>query len=257
MRKIISFKKELMFKTKVCEITSISLEHIIKEKDEDLVSGEFLITGDYKMTEGSINREKYNFNLPFDIALNSNYDVESVNIEIDNFYYEIVNNEILKVNIELLIDALEKEYIPEPVRKSPTEELIEEDFFTEEEKRKMEFENINIENEIENIKDSNIDLDNTTNIVEKNIKELENNEKTTNNNININNNIFDNLGDNETYSTYYVYIVKEDDTIDKILEKYNITKEELENYNNIESIKPCDKIIIPTNGKWFKRFVEK
>ena len=109
MRKIISFKKELTFKTKVCEITSISLEHIIKEKDEDLISGEFLINGEYKMTEGSINKEKYDFKLPFDIALNSNYDIETIKLEIDNFYYEIVNNEVLKTTIDLLVEAKEKE----------------------------------------------------------------------------------------------------------------------------------------------------
>ena len=67
MKKIVSFKKDLLFKTKVSEITSISLEHKIISTSDDLVSGEFLINGEYKMTEGSINREKYDFNLPFDI----------------------------------------------------------------------------------------------------------------------------------------------------------------------------------------------
>ena len=86
MKKIITFKKELTFKTKVCELTSISLEHQINDKEEDLISGKFLISGDYKMTEGSINREKFDFNLPFDIALNSNYDKDSIKIDIDNFY---------------------------------------------------------------------------------------------------------------------------------------------------------------------------
>lgn len=243
MRKIVSFKKELMFKTKVCEITSISLEHIIKEKDDDIVSGEFLINGEYKMTEGSINKEKYDFKLPFDIALNSNYDIESVKLDIDNFYYEILNNEILKVNIDLLIEAKEKEIIPEPVRGLPKEELL------EEEERKDKMENKKIENEIEDISDSIINMENHTKMIENNIKEMNKEEEIINNNININTNIFDNINDNETYSTYYVYIVKEDDTIDKILDKYGITKEDLENYNNIESIKPFDKIIIPTNGK--------
>jgi len=247
MKKIISFKKELMFKTKVCEITSISLEHIIKEIDEDVVSGEFLINGEYKMTEGSINREIYDFKLPFDIALNSNYDVDSIKLDIDNFYYEIINNEILKVNIELLIEALEKEYIPEVVRELPKEELVEEDFFTEEEKRKMEVDDINIENEIENLKNSIVE--NNNNIVENNVDKMIKNEEIVNNNVNINTNIFENMSGSETYSTYYVYIVKEDDTVEKILDKYGITKEDLENYNNIESFKPYDKIIIPTNGK--------
>lgn len=229
MRKIVSFKKELAFRTKVCEITSISLEHIIKQKDDDVVSGEFLINGEYKMTEGSINREKYDFNLPFDIALNANYDIDSVKLDIDNFYYEILNNETLKVNIDLLIEATEKEIIPEPVREIPKKVLISEE-------KEISIPNINIENELEDIKNSVIDFENNTNIIE-------------NNNDFINTNIFDNINDNETYSTYYVYIVKEDDTIDKILDKYKVTKEGLENYNDIENIKPFDKIIIPNNGQ--------
>jgi len=235
MKKIISFKKELSFKTKVCEITSISLEHVIRSQDDDLVSGEFLINGEYKMTEGSINKEKYDFKLPFDIALNSNYNTNSIKLDIDNFYYEILNNEILKVTIDLLVEAEEKEIIPVPIKEIPKEELPEE--------RKINLKEI--ENEFENIEDSVIAVENNPVMIENNVKEI----MEDNSNININNNIFNNMNDAETYSTYYVYIVKEDDTIDKILDKYKITKEELENYNNIENIKPFDKIIIPTNGK--------
>jgi len=241
MKKIISFKKELTFKTKVCEITSISLEHIIKVKDDDLVSGEFLINGEYKMTEGSINKEKYDFKLPFDIALNSNYDVDSLKLDIDNFYYEILNNEVLKVNIDLLIEASEKEIIPEVIKEIPKEELI------TEEKRDEKMIKKEIENEIEDVENSIINMENNKKILENNIKELNKEENIINTNINTN--IFDNINDNETYRAYYVYIVKEDDNIDKILDKYKITKEDLENYNNIENIKPCDKLIIPSNGK--------
>lgn len=238
MRKIITFNKELTFKTKVCEITSISLEHNIKTQDDDLISGEFIINGEYKMTEGSINKEKYDFKLPFDIALNSDYDVDSIKLDIDNFYYEILNSEILKVTIDLLIEAKEK--VKEEVRKIEIEEINIE---------RVPAKKINVENEIEEVENSIIAMENDTKIVENNIKELHKEENITNTNININTNMFDNLGENETYRAYYVYIVKEDDTIDKILDKYGITKEDLENYNNIENIKPMDKIIIPSNGK--------
>ena len=61
--------------------------------------------------------------------------------------------------------------------------------------------------------------------------------------------LFSNLDDSETYTTYYVYIVKEEDTIDKILSKYGITKEELENYNDITDIKPGDKVVIPKTSE--------
>ena len=116
MIKIIPFVKELNFKTKVSEITSISLEHNITLKESDLISGVFHINGDYKMTEGSINREKFTFNIPFDIALDSKYNADESTIDIDNFYYEIISNDILKVHIDLYIEG-------ELLKEQPHEEL--------------------------------------------------------------------------------------------------------------------------------------
>ncbi len=230
MKKIVSFKKDLLFKTKVSEITSISLEHKIISTSDDLVSGEFLINGEYKMTEGSINREKYDFSLPFDIALNSKYDISTLKVDIDNFDYEIVNNELLNVSIDLLIEADEKEGKEEVREEKEEPKIIDND-------REIELEK-NI------VKDNIINEDNSI---------VKNNPITNEENININNNIntnnLFNVEGNETYKTYYVYIVKEEDTIDKILDKYKITKEDLELYNDITNIKPLDKIIIPTNGK--------
>ena len=65
---------------------------------------------------------------------------------------------------------------------------------------------------------------------------------------NINNNIFNPNGEEE-YVTYRVYKVTEGDTLDTILNKYNITKEMLSDYNNIENIIPGDKLIIQNNEK--------
>ena len=45
------------------------------------------------------------------------------------------------------------------------------------------------------------------------------------------------------------HIVKEEDTIEKILTKYEISKEDLENYNDINNIKPGEKVIIPKKGE--------
>ena len=225
---IVSFKKDLLFKTKVSEITSISLEHKIISTSDDLVSGEFLINGEYKMTEGSINREKYDFNLPFDIALNSKYDTSTLKVDIDNFDYEIVNNELLNVSIDLLIEAEEKEEVREE----------------KEEPKIIDNDDREIELEKNIVKDNIINEDNSI---------VKNNPIINEENININNNIntnnLFNVEGNETYKTYYVFVVKEEDTIDKILDKYKITKEDLELYNDITNIKPLDKIIIPTNGK--------
>ena len=50
---------------------------------------------------------------------------------------------------------------------------------------------------------------------------------------NVDFNIFENIDNSDTYVTYYVYMVKEEDTLDKILLKYQVTKEEVELYNDI------------------------
>ena len=60
--------------------------------------------------------------------------------------------------------------------------------------------------------------------------------------------IFDTiLDDEEDSSTYYIYIVRENDTLETIMTKYNISKEKLEEYNNLEELKIGNKIIIPEN----------
>lgn len=121
MKQIIPFKKELPFKTKVSEITSISLERDIEVTEDKVVSGAFHITGDYKMNEGSISREDFSFDLPFDITLDPRYDISTVNADIEDFYYDIINEDTLKVNIDLFIEA---EYLPEEPVKDEPEDLL-------------------------------------------------------------------------------------------------------------------------------------
>ena len=228
MKKVISFKKELPFKTNISEIYSISLEHTIKEKENDLISGIFYVSGEYKMTETSINKESFNFEIPFDIALDSRYDTSKIKFDIDDFYYEIINADTLKVNIDVYVDGLNEIKEEERCIEDETLDSIKVDKKEEvlpiEEERDNE-PTINIENVNENVN--------------------------TNENINTNEsvNLFDNISNAETYSTYYVYIVKDGDTIDKILEEFKVTKEELSNYNDISNIKANDKLIIPTNNE--------
>ena len=108
MKKIVPFNNILTFNTDVKEITAISLEHKI-ETTEDTVSGVFYITGEYKITEGQLEKEKFNFELPFDIALGSNYKQDTLVIDIDDFRYELIEDNKLKVNIDLYIDGEEIE----------------------------------------------------------------------------------------------------------------------------------------------------
>ena len=57
--------------------------------------------------------------------------------------------------------------------------------------------------------------------------------------------LFGTMDESETYMTYRVYIIREGDSIDNILARYEITKEELASYNDLNDIKLGDKLIIP------------
>ena len=232
MKQIVPFKKELPFKTKVSDITSISLERDIKVTDEGVVTGTFYITGDYKMNEGSINREKFSFDLPFDITLDPRYDISTVNTDIEDFYYDIKNEDTLKVNIDLFIEA---DYLPEPIEDKKEEEQEAEEVI--EDNKDEELVDV-IELNDRSTAIDKVDTD-RTNVIDNNKIEEDSDSSS------IEQDLFSNLDNTETYTTYYVYIVKEEDTIDKIITRYSITKEDLEYYNDIADIKVGDKIIIP------------
>ena len=223
MKKIVPFNNVLTFNTDIYEITSISLEHNI-EKEADAISGVFYITGDYKITVGSLEKDKFSFELPFDIALGCTYNLDTLVVDIDDFRYELVDNNKLKVNIDLYIDGEEIE--------DKTDELFTEEEFRvlkEAEEGSDEPENINLLDEM---------LDNKEEPMEDKIDITNENE---NNNINI----FNGFTEEEKYVTYHVYPVTEEDTLDKILDKYKVTKEELAKYNGNLDIHPGDKLIIP------------
>ena len=242
MKKIVPFNNVLSFKTKVSEITSISLEHEI-QKSDDAISGKFIIEGDYKNLIGDIETEKFSFELPFDIALGVRYERDNMVVDIDDFRYELIDSNRLKVNIDLYIDG---DIIPDK-----EEEVIEEEEVIDEKrgilKEKDEIEGdsrINMDNDF--LEDT---IDFSKNIIEEVNKEPMETEASTIVNENNNINIFGNISDNETYATYKVYTVMDTDTIDGIISKYNISKELLGEYNNIEDIKSGDKLIIPSDEK--------
>ena len=50
----------------------------------------------------------------------------------------------------------------------------------------------------------------------------------------------------DKYVTYKVHILRDNETIELIMDKYNITKDELKKYNDLENIIIGSKIIIPS-----------
>ena len=218
MKKIIPFKKDIIFKTNIEEITSISLEHTLSKQKDNEISGEFTVSGEYRITDESIHTESFLYNLPFDIRMDEKYDLENVTIDIDDFYYEIINNNVLNVNIDVLLDKLEEKLIIE----DELEEVIipREDILS----------NIEINENGKNrcIEEEKIEVDKT-----------------------FISTMFDNKDDsNETYKSYKIYIVREGDDLEFIMEKYSTTKDVLEQYNDLKEIKIGDKIIIPSENEF-------
>lgn len=210
MRQTIPFEKKITFKTKIAEIVSISLDNDLMLKGEDLISGNFYISGTYKPFDTSTIDEKYSYKIPCEIAISDEYDTFDATVDIDDFHYEVIDD-VLDVKIVVSIDNLKKKEI-------------------EETKKDIE---INDEDELEEIELLDTSLERCYDEEqEKSMSFMDVKEKVKN--------------ESDTYLTYKVYVFKENDTIDKIIQKYDVTKEDLEDYNNLEEISVGSKIVIPS-----------
>ena len=220
MKNIIPFKKDVIFKTNLSEITSISLENTLNLKD-DTISGDFIISGDYKVTDKSTSVEPFNLNIPFEIVLDDRFETSKATIDIDDFYYEIVNNNVLSVSIDVLVDHLQEKPLIE------MEDLVD----VTPVRTVLDLEEEEMENRVE---ERCVEEEDT--LPKRNVENIE--EKI--------NSIFSNgTFNDEVYVTYNVFIIRDGDTLDSIMEKYNVTQDELEKYNDLSNLKLGDKLIIP------------
>lgn len=242
MKQIIPFTKDITFKTKIGELTSISLDDDLTLKGEDLIVGNFYIKGTYKMIDTQTLEEEYSYKIPCEIAISDEYDTFDCTIDIDDFYYEIIHDEILRVNISLAIDNLSRKELPkkeELVRKIKDEDLKKEAPIINDKKTPLE--EIDITKEVEVVEEIKEEA--------KDERKEEVKESRTISPINIITESNPNITQaptEETYLTYSVYLFREGDDIDKIIEKYKITKEALANYNDLSDITPGTKLVIPS-----------
>lgn len=237
MKQIIPFVKDISLAPKIYEVTSIALEHNLKMENSDSVVGSFTVSGKYRINNISINEEVFEENIPFDITLDSKYDASKVTIDIDDFYYEIINDEFLRVHIDVLVDNLvyEKKEVEKP------KEIIKEE--REEISTIINERNDDLMNDNVILSDKKED----TLIREEDAKTSKKDEKRESD---ITNKIETGLFDKEEkYITYKVHIVRDTETIDEITAKYNVSKEELEKYNDLNNIVLGTKIIIPISNE--------
>ena len=235
MRQIITLEKEIAFKTMVGEVSSISLEPDLSFINDSEIEGNLVISGTYKMTEASTIEEDFSYKIPVEIMLTTSLEEKTRKVDINNFTYEVVNEESLSITVELLIEGREKIELEEEgvsdVRDNTTSEEIEV-LSTDKE------EDVNSDEKLKSLEEVPIIKD------EKNI-DISIKEDTTNNKVM--DSIFEAFSNTEeTYSTYSVYILRENQTIDEVLAKYNTNREILSEYNDLDNLKVGSKLIIPT-----------
>ncbi len=194
MNKIIPFHKEIKFSDNIGEITSIALDDTLKFSDNYTIKGELIVRGCH---QNEVIKEDFSYPLPVEITVDKKYDTSKAKIMVDDFYYEIINDDTLKVKIDLILDDL---------------------FYQEE--RQENVENIDISEEINEEPSKKEEID---------VLDL-----------------FKETSDEKEYSIYRVYVICENDNIDSILNKYKISREELEHFNDLTNFKPGIKLIIPS-----------
>ena len=96
MKEIIPLKKDIIFKSKVSEITELDVEHTYKVND-DTVNGKLILNGKYKMTEASLIEETFYYEIPFSISISNEINKDSIKLEIEDFKYDL-DKDVMKVD---------------------------------------------------------------------------------------------------------------------------------------------------------------
>ena len=266
MKQIIPFNKEIVFKTMISKVTSISLEHTLSLQDESTISGDFIVSGSYKMTEASQIDEDFCYKVPVEIEIDNKYDTSNLDLEIDDFTYEVIDEEKLLLNIALCIDGLELKVADEKELDSSDDltseiETVETLFNDEssldssilEKERKNEIKedlflelSKNIDLQIPSSSSLKEDLETVQSIDLSAFDTKDNSAKKESDAPSIFS-AFKNT--EETFATYSVYIMRDGDNLDTVVNKYKTTREDLSLYNDLSDIRVGSKIIIPTTSQ--------
>ncbi len=252
MKQIISFEKEIAFKTMIGEVTSISLEHTLSFQGPSTISGDIIVSGTYKMTEASTLEEDFQYAIPVDIMLTKELEEDNRSITIHNFTYDIRNEDTLHLYIDVLVKGREvieleedEEEVIEPVREEQPK-------IDEEQVEDTTNDNKELLTDIE-VEESQKVIDNIINTDKKEEPVIKNDtqeEIKTTTDTKVMNSIFSAFANTEeTYTTYSVYLLRENDSIENIIENYGVTREELSYYNDLDNLNVGSKIIIPTVKK--------
>ena len=228
MSQTIQFKKSCTMETYVADITDISVSHDYKVLD-DTIEGYFDVSGLYKITKSSVQSEEFMFSIPFTIAISSLIDKDSIDLTIKDFNYS-VERDILSLVIDLNMDY---------------EEMAVDDDSADDVLKSIEEEVPIMDDELEEDASENLEIEEEEKISEimgENKEEL--GKDVTEKEIN---NILGSFEETNDFYKYKVYIMRKEDTIESVAIKYNVSLNDLAEYNNISNINVGDKIIVPVN----------
>lgn len=236
MNKKIDIEKKIDFSKSISEVTAISLEHDLKFIDSESINGNLIISGKYKTTLAAEKDEVFNYKIPVEITLTDSLDTNTSNINIIDFIYNVVDDKSLLCKIELAVegniiennrecdgDPIDQKEIELPKiddKKVETEildaDVVEEEKIVDEKNKK-------------NVVDEERD-----DVVEDGVEEEVDEEQ-----------LFNIDNSKETFGTFIVYMVRQNETINSIISKYNTSLEEIEKYNDIKDLSIGSKLIIP------------
>lgn len=234
MNEVFTIDREFLFKSTIHEITSISIEHNYDINGSNL-EGEFIISGDYRLHEISINKEDFSFKIPFTHEIRSNVNLDTIDVEITDFSYDFNNGDELTVHVEYLVKGDEavlefsdEDKLNEFLDNNKAVEVV--SLLDEVKDEKTKEEEKNVDDKVKDTPKENIDDRN------------QNDDKKIDENM-----ILNSINEEEEYIKYHVHTVTMNDTIESITSMYKISLNTLKKYNSFENLELNMKLIIPEN----------
>lgn len=219
----IPFSKDIVFKTKIAEICSISLEQDVSINENELL-GDFIVSGDYKSLDINVDTTPFSYVVPFSVSLDNDIDINSLKYEIYDFEYNVKGDDTLNVVISFHVEADKINDKHEKIF-----ERVEDD---------LKIDDNVLNDDVTLVSDKMVDEDNNDEILSGN--DDVDDERTSAQ-------IITSHELEEDYITYHIHLVKINETIDSISSDFNIDKDELMELNDITTINIGDKLIIPIN----------
>lgn len=243
MKENYEIEKELKFNSNLAEILSISLEEKHDVVDGKLV-GNFIVSGEYKIHEISLNKEKFSFKIPFEHGIKSDVEESSINVDITNFIYDVDSENLyVTIHYDLIGDRkdillFDDEEDLDEFLKSREVEVILDDVCDEIDDVLDDKEENSVIKELDEIIEENKDIEEE--IEEKKVDEFDRNMDIAKENL-----LNSVKVEDDSYITYQIHIVKESDSLESILTKYKMSLDELKEYNEFNNLSLGMKLIIP------------